>query len=132
MKTIILTTLAALALLTILFGVSGLSLMAVLYVPANLGLPVFLMTALYHYLIVFLTDRNCFFHALWPRIALALLLVVAFTGGMFLFDILLFNSHLNARDLLQKDYRGWLFRSVPAALIVPMIHKYLTRQRRSQ
>lgn len=121
LRRIVLTTLTCLIPGIIVGGFMGLGLAAVLYVPANLAIPLLVVVALYH----LLQARLQFF------VNSGLLLLIALVAALFAIgftvDLKFINTGVAGTDLFRKDYYGWFWPAMAMLLPLPFLHAWLKR-----
>lgn len=116
--TIVVSLLAA----AVVTAIAGQGMLALLYVPANLVIPVAIAVILFHKLLTrFHVQRVV-------AIPLVALVYAAVVGIMFAVDIFFINPGTPAKVIFATDYRGWILPSVVVVIVAPVAYLYLGRK----
>lgn len=119
MKRVFATTLVPLLLAACVAAVAARSPLALLYVPANLLLPVLVAVALYHRLV---TRYHFTPYAALPLFAAAYAAVVSI---MFAVDVFFVNPQTPAQVIFNTDYRGWVLPSLVVVVTAPAVYRFM-------
>ena len=100
----------------------GLGVLAVVYVPGNLVLPLLLVTTLYH-----LAQTRRRFN---PMLGLSIVLGIAAASFAVAFsvDLQFFNTGINPGKLFRKDYWGWARPALAALVATPWIYRFVSER----